>query len=369
MEIIENTLSNIYYNTTHPASYGSAKNLYEYAKNENPNITFEDVIQWLKKQISYTLHRPARKNFPRNKIFVTHINEQWQCDLVDMQEFSKDNNGYKYILTIIDCLSKYLRAVSLKSKHSSVIINEFKEIFKEIKPLKLQSDQGTEFKNKPFITFCKKEEVRYFTSKDKKIKCSIVERVNRTLKEKMFRYFTANGTRKYIDVLQELVDSYNNRCHRSIKMKPIDVNELNEKIAYKNLYGKNTLKHIYSKKSKKEDHLNVGKTVRRKYDLSVFDRGYYPYWTDQTYSITDKLNKVGKYQYIIKDYKGEKSNRRYYGEELQAVSDQTAYRVEKVLKKRKRNNKLEYFVKWMNYPSTQNSWISAENLFRMNRTS
>ena len=146
--------------------------------------------------------------------------------------------------------SKYLHAVSLKSKKSMEIVTAFKEIFKEHYPLKIKSDQGLEFNNIQFKKLCEKFNIRYFTSHDKKIKCSIVERVNRTLKNKMFKYFTGNGTKKYIDVLPKLVKSINNSYHRSIKMSPSEVNESNESLVYENLYGDKKLKNIFLNKVK-----------------------------------------------------------------------------------------------------------------------
>jgi hypothetical protein len=298
---------------------------------------------------------------------VSHIDEQWQADLVDMQEYSKQNGGFKYILTVIDVLSKYLWAIPLKSKLASNVVIAFKKIFSDRIPLKIQTDRGLEFVNSQFKKLCSKYNIRYFTSQDAKLKCSVVERVNRTLKEKMFRYFTANGTRKYIDVLQFLVNSYNNRIHRSIKMTPAEVNESTEKIAYENLYGAEKLKNIYSKKMLNSSYLPIGSSVRKTYDLSSFDKGYHPNWSDQIYTVSKVLKKPHKYQYSIDDFKGEQLFRRFYPEELQKVSASSQYRIEKILKKRKRGKKIEFLVKWIGFPSSDNSWIQAKDLINLRK--
>ena len=99
------------------------------------------------KQNTYTLHKQKRKNFLRNKVLVKNINEQFQADIVDMQMFSKHNNNYKYILTVIDVLSKYAFAKPLKTKSSKDVLKAFENIFKERKPFKLQTDKGKEFVN------------------------------------------------------------------------------------------------------------------------------------------------------------------------------------------------------------------------------
>lgn len=366
-ENVENYLKKIYYDTKHPSSYGSIDSLYKFAKFKYPNLTKKKILEFLSEQYTYTLHRNARKNFVRNKIYVTHIDEQWEADIVDMQEFSRQNNNFKFILTVIDVLSKYLWAIPLKNKSALSVTSAVKKIFVERKPLKIRTDRGKEFDNILFKNLCRKNNIIFFTSKDKKIKCSIVERVNRTLKAKMFRYFTANGTRKYIDILQNLVDSYNNKIHRSIKMKPSEVNESSEYIAYENLYGKNKLRNIYFKLNKKKLHYPIGSSVRRIYDLSDLDKKYYPNWTDNTFKVVKVLKKPQKPQYIIQDYDKNELKRRFYEEELQKISPNTEYRIEKIIRKRKVGNKIEFLVKWIGYPSKYNSWISGKSLTSMTK--
>ena len=203
-------LKRVYYSPQNPASYGGINPLYRIAKKEYPDISRKQVGEWLEKQYTYTSHKSARRNFSRNKIYVSYIDEYWEADICDMQEHAKENNGFKYILTVIDVLSKYLWAKPLKNKSALEVVSAFEEIFQQRKPFNIRTDRGLEFENSIFRKFCEKNNVRHFTSQDKKIKCSIVERVNRTLKEKMFKYFTSKGTRKYIDVLDQLVDAYNN---------------------------------------------------------------------------------------------------------------------------------------------------------------
>ena len=183
----------------------------------------------------------------------------------------------------------------------------------------------------------------------------------------MFKYFTGNGTGKYIDVLPKLVKSINNSYHRSIKMSPSEVNESNESLVYENLYGDKKLKNIFLNKVKyKKSNIKEGNIVRTSYDLAPFDKSYYPNWSDQTFTVSKVLNKP-QFQYLISDFKGDTLKRRYYPDELQRVGPNTAYRVEKVLRKRKVNNKLEFLVKWIGYPSSENSWISGRDVLTLNK--
>ena len=106
------------------------------------------------------------------------------------------------------------------------------------KPSKLQTDQGTEFLNRVFQKFLRDNNIAFFTVKSG-LKALVVERFNRTFKNKMYKYFTHKNTLCYIDVLPQLVKSYNNTYHHSIKMKPSEVTKANEDKVWHTLYGNN----------------------------------------------------------------------------------------------------------------------------------
>ena len=154
-------------------------------------------------------------HFRRRKVVVNDIDEIWAADLVDMQSFSKFNNGIKYLLMVIDVFSKYGWIVSLKSKTGVDVANALSKIFSERRPMKMWVDKGKEFYNK----HVKALGVQLYSTENEE-KSFVVERWNRTMKEKMFKYFSANSTRKYINVLDEMVNNYNNTKHSSIKMTP-----------------------------------------------------------------------------------------------------------------------------------------------------
>jgi len=360
---MEDLLAGLYFNPKHPASFGSAQKLWNYARHIDPTIKFKDVVEWLSSQTTYTLHRPARKNFLRNKIYVSYIDEQWEIDLVDLRQLSRENNGYNYILNVIDSFSKYLFSVPLKTKTALEVINAFKKIFKVRKPYKIRSDKGGEFDNRQFRDFCERNNIIYFTTQNSTIKCAIVERVNRTLKNKIFRYFTKYGTRKYVDVLQDIVDSYNNSIHRSTRMAPTDINEDDEQEVFENLYGAPNLLSILPKRNKKKYKLKIGDNVRQKYDIGPLEKSYYPMWTDMVYKVHQIYNKLIKPQYTI-EIDGDILKRRYYPEELQKVKidPNTLWLIEKKLKYRYRNGQKQVLVKWKGYPAKFNQWIPADQI-------
>ncbi|GFS70110.1 putative uncharacterized transposon-derived protein F54H12.3 [Trichonephila clavipes] len=143
-----------------------------------------------------------------------------------MQSLTKFNDGYRFLLTCIYVLSKYAWAVPLHDKNAKTIVSAFERIFSERIPLKLQTDAGKEFTNKRFQKYLKKKEMVFFMTNNN-TKASIVERFNRTLKTKMWKYFTEMNTKRYIDVIDKLIHSYNNTWHRSIQMAPASVTEEN----------------------------------------------------------------------------------------------------------------------------------------------
>ena len=142
---------------------------------------------------------------------MNSIDEIWAADLIDMQAFSKHNNGIKYLLTVINIFSKFVWIVSLKRKTEQEVANAFWRILKERKPSKTWVDRGREFYNKEVQKL-----VALYSTENEEKSC-VVERFNRTIKENMFKYLSANNTRKYVDVLDLLVDQYNNTIHSSIK--------------------------------------------------------------------------------------------------------------------------------------------------------
>ena len=134
--------------------------------------------------------------------------------------------------------------VPLKTKQGQELVKAFKTILASgRKPSKLQTDQGTEFLNCVFQKFLRENKIEFFTVKSE-LKASVVERFNRTFKNKMYKYFTAKNTLTYINVLPQLVRSYNNTYQRSIKMKPSQVTKANEAKVWDTLYGSDVQKRV-----------------------------------------------------------------------------------------------------------------------------
>ncbi|XP_077987482.1 SCAN domain-containing protein 3-like [Glandiceps talaboti] len=230
-------LRDLYYNSDLAYS-GIAKLWRKIKDSDNKKIKYKELKQWLEQQEVYTMHKPAIKKFPYRKVYVSGIDDQWQADIVDMPNDQSKNHGYRYILTVIDVLSKYAWAIPLKSKRGIEMADSFELIFKDREPNKIQFDEGREFYNKYVKDIFENHEIEWFSTRSDK-KASVVERFNRTLKSRMYKYFTDKQTRKWIDVLDRLVDGYNNNTyHNSIHMTPKEASlPKNENIVWYNLYG------------------------------------------------------------------------------------------------------------------------------------
>ncbi|KAK3093243.1 hypothetical protein FSP39_013116 [Pinctada imbricata] len=167
-------LSKKYYDPKHPGSYGGVKSFKKALG--NLKVKEQDVSDWLMTQDTYTLHKPVRRSFKRRKVLVAVIDQQWQADLVDLQSIAKYNDGYKYLLTCIDVLSKYAWVIPLRDKTGKTLVEAFKAIFKSGRtPRQLQTDKGSEFTNRNFQSFLRENDVHFFTTENEDIKASIAE--------------------------------------------------------------------------------------------------------------------------------------------------------------------------------------------------
>jgi len=349
-------LQTLYTNLDYSTAFGGIKALYTEAKKHNPDLTLKDVKRWLISQDAYNLHKQAVGKFKRNRISVSFIDEQWELDLVSLENLSKINHGYKYILMCIDVFSKFLWAQPLKLKDAISICKAFQNIVNlGRKPYKVRTDKGKEFVNSKFKNLLKSHDIEFYTSQNEDIKCPVVERVNRTIKSKMWRYFTYSSTYKWIDILDKLVHNYNYSYHRSIKEKPVNVNHDNQYQIWKTYYPSK----VYNNAK-----LTVGDHVRISKFRQKFDKGYIPRWTEEIF-IVEKIVKRPFVVYILKDQMGEEIEGTFYEEELQKVLLQKdkAFKIESIIKKRRlRGGRVQYLVKWSGYPCKFNEWVDEIDL-------
>lgn len=351
---VNKILTSIYYNPKHHASFSNVERLRLATKNKFSKKT---ISAWLEKQNTYTLHKPKRNRFKRNEYDVNNIGDLWQADLIDLQNISKYNNGYKYILVVIDVFSKFGWCEPIKQKTSSEIVRAFSNIFNnklKYLPLHIQTDNGREFTNKHFQIFLKQKNIQYFSTNNSETKACIVERYIRTIKSVIFKYFTYTNTYKYIDVLKNIVLAYNNKKHRSIGMPPSHVNDKNILNVWENL-NKDKLKNCKKPKYVIGDNVRLSKIKRH------FTKGYKPNWTEEVFKITSIILRK-PVVYKISDLANEEITGVFYEYELQKVilDKNTENLIDKILRVKRNGDSRSYLVKWKGYPEKFNSWVREE---------
>lgn len=314
-------------------------------------------IQWTT-TMADELHKPIKKKFPKRFVFVRNVDDIWAADLIDLQKLSQKNSGFRYILMIIDVFSKYGWAIPLKTKKGEEMAKALQSIFKDNTPKKLWVDKGKEFYNKDVDKLRKKYNIEMYSTKTLvEFKCSVVERWNRTIKTQLWRYFSANGTHKYLNILQPLIDKYNSTKHRAIGMTPSDARKpSNHQQVFKKLYFDKVQKRL------KVPKFQVGDSVRITVKKNIFKKGYSQNWTDKIYKI-DEVLKTLPTTYRIKSESGV-LKKTFYEQELQ-LSKTTEYNIEKILKYKTVKGKRFARVKWQGYDSSYNSWEPIEAIRKL----
>jgi transposase InsO family protein len=347
----------IYYDPRQPGSYGGAEALYRRAKELDPTTSRKAVANWLSEQETYSLHKPVRRRFVRRKIYSRGIDYLWQADLADVGQLASSNDGYRYLLTVVDVFSKRAWAVPLKKKDAASVTEAFDGLLLRVgrQPTKLQTDKGKEFVNAPFQAMLRRRGVQFYVGQNEDIKASVVERFNRTLKSKMWRYFTHRNTYKYIDALDDLLHSYNNSYHRTIGRTPASVTRENEAAVRERMYG--------SEPGPSQPRLKAGDRVRVSKTRRTFGKGYEPNWTEELFVVSEALRTTPP-TYRLKDYADEPIEGTFYDRELQrAEKKDEVYKIEKVLKTRRpRGGGTEYLVKWRGWPDKFNSWVGEADV-------
>ena len=236
-------------------------------------------------------HKPITRKFNKRKVYSQIKDNIWGVDLADMQSLSRKNKGIKYLFCSIDLYSNYAFVIPLKDKKGISIVKAFNKIIKQSnrKPNKIWVDQGGEFYNNVFEKLLSDNDINMYSTYNEG-KSVVVERFIRTLKNKLYKHMTATGKNVYYDVLDDVVNKYNNTKHSTIKMKPIDV--------------KNNKRVYIDEHNEKDNKFKIGDRVRISRYKNIFAKGYAPNWSSEIF-IVNKINDTAPYTYNIKDLNDE----------------------------------------------------------------
>lgn len=357
----EKYLHDIYYDPKHPSSFGGVNKLYKAAlKDGRRDITKSRVKNFLSQQETYSMHKAVNNAFRRNKVLVTGKDDQWEMDLMDMASYAKFNDNVRYVLLAIDVFSKFVWLRPLKNKTGVQVRQAIDDILLQgRKARRIRTDNGSEFLAKTVQDMLKSSGIEHFTSQNE-VKANFAERAIKTIKAKIQRYMTFKQTFRYIDQLQDMASSYNSSHHRSIHMSPNEVTERNQATVWKNLYWPTSSKHVSPQKFR----YNVGDHVRLSYLRRAFQREYDQKWTGEIFKVSRRYRRGGLSIYKLVDFNGDDIKGTFYQDELQKVTikDGQLWKIDKILKQRKKRNSTEYLVKWLYWPPSFNSWVDAKDI-------
>ena len=352
---IHKILKNHFSKISKPGSFSGINSFIRGLKESKINVKRSQVIDFLQSEDSYTLHKPVKKKFKRNRYIVNGIDDTFQIDLIDLSNISKYNDNYKYLFTCIDVFSKYSWVKPLKTKKAEESLKVFLEILSEgRKPSKIHADQGNEFNG--IKKYSKENEINFYSTFSDTKAC-VVERFNRTLKTIMFRKIThQQNNHRYLDFLPKIVKTYNNTYHSTIKTKPNLVDKKNELQIWSQMYN-----YDLSDENKNVQSINfrfqIDDAVRITNPKNIFAKGYTQNWNREIFIINKKIPRQQPV-YELRDQQGNMIQGKFYESELQKVNIKNLFLVEKVLKKQKqKNGQFKYFVKFLGYPEKYNNWV------------
>ena len=373
-EVLNDYLESKYTAAGGAGSYLGIEKLYDVVRDEGLYyITFKDIQTWLQQHKSYSLHRRARRVKKRRKVIVAGIDDQFEADLASLNapKYVENNDGYQYLLVVMDIFSRYLWVKPLKNKFSTTVMKAFQQILKQNGriPRKLRTDRGSEFTSehsKQF--FAGRKIIQIFTNNEQQ--ANYVERVIQTLKKKILRYMIENNTLRYIDVLPKLVDSYNKTWHHGIRAIPNKVTKQMEKRLWWQMYWPREPYSAAEAKRRKKPvkfAFNIGNLVRMSLLKRAFNREYDQKWTGEVYRIVLRFVDQGIPLYKLQDYEGEEMLGTYYQNELQRITvpGDTLFVVDEIIGRRKRNGIPFVKVHYRDWSRKFDNWMKESDLIEM----
>ena len=368
---IDNYLHGIYYTPKAPGSFSNSLKLWNAIKKdpERPDgINLKIIKNWLKLQNTHNIHITPKNHFPTEHIICDYLDEQWQCDLIQFTSLYNQNRPFNYVLTIIDCFSRFCWTRLLKTKKATEVAEKFQDVIDTDKRVcdQLFSDQGTEFRGLAFQEMLKKNKISHFLAYGPH-HASICERMNRTIKNKLYKYFSENATTRYVDVLADITQSINNSVNRTLKRTPASININNQSSVYEEVYLPMVNK---AAQQALVPSFAIGDLVRISSLRTPFRKGYLEAWTQEIFIVWNVIPSHPM-RFRLKDLKQEIIKGSFYQEELQKVnlSDPEAvkYTIDKVLSYKKINGVNYAKIRWYQIPPKFDSFVKKSDLKQYKR--
>ena len=250
---------------------------------------------------------------------VNSIGHIYQSDLFDVQKLSSSNNGYRYLLVVVDCFSRMIYVKPLKRKTAELTAAALHEVYDHLNKTgilaprsMMGSDLGTELWNTETAKVYEKFNVSHFALRAPK-KASLAENSGRYLLDRIYKHLHATDKKRWIDDLQKFVDAKNNRRNRTLGgLAPSQVTFENQSKLIDSIYP-----NKYNRTIKKKLPLIIGQKIQLALDALPFAKSYHGYFSDKIYQIKQLHDHNGIYRYTLLDTEdGEEVFGTYHREEL-----------------------------------------------------
>ena len=295
----------------------TTKNLQKIYDNIKATPSFSAKINKFLRQ--HELHskfrRIVKKTFPRRKIVARFPFEIFMADLIEYPKLKVINKGFVYILLLIDCFTKQIYIAPMKKKDKTHAATAFESIFRSFDefPKNLITDGGKEFFNSSVAKIFQNYGINHYKTPTKtKWKASMAERVIRTIKNRLQKYFIQNKKQIWIDVIHQIAKNYNSTPHSAHGLPPLDVTDDNRDEVYKKLYPDKDLTTVC--KLKKGDKVRI---IKEKTD---FEKGYTQKWSDEIFQIKSIRQSGGVCWYKLENHTAEEVKGIWYYYQLNLVA-------------------------------------------------
>jgi len=360
MGVTEAQILKLFRTPGHPIAFSSPGTVYNFFKGR---ASLKQIKKALTKSDGYTLHRETRRLKIWNPYYILNRRDQIQADLIDMQRLSGFNDNVNHLLTLIDSFSRKLWVYPLPDKTGVVTSNAIKHWLSLLrkKPKSFYSDRGAEFTNRFTKKVLKNSRVRLNLAKGSG-KAPIVERVNKTLQILIYKYLSEFETGKYIDKLEDIVQTYNKRGHRSLKnMCPDDADKPVNEIYVRGLQMQRFSKIAAKRKKPKFAVGDVVRVQTKPGKLGDSTRAYAEQAHGEYFQVIYVNSRMPRPMYRIKSLDTQEIvEDGFYAYELTKVDD-SVFKME-VIDERGRGKKKEVKVRWLFFGPQHDSWIPASEV-------
>src|SRR5437763_2309680 len=234
-------INQIYTDIANPGGFAGKDALFKSVKEKYPKITRKEINDFLQRNRTYTLFKDRRLHFPRSKFIPTGFMSHVHFDLADFQSLASKNKGYKYMLVGVDLLSKRVFTAPVKSKEFLEMKKAFEIAFAQMPhlPSQIFTDRGKEFESKQMIDYLENDKgIEKHRAVSSHLKAAVAERMIRTIKRRLYKYFSEKNTTNWVNVLSDLTDAINHSKSRVTGLCPIDITSDNADLVWQRVYGK-----------------------------------------------------------------------------------------------------------------------------------